>query len=678
MNLRKQLLLVSLLTLILPWAGCQFIRETESALRQGQEQMLAGTARAIADSFSQFHHELLAYSDESDASIDRLYAHPLQRPPLIDGYVDDWTIPNDALQTLRGSDGPIRYVLGVSGQHWYVFVDVRDNNVVYAPASGISSGSINSDGITFLSFSDSGERTEFSFSAEAPGQLVAVRKVANQTFYETRILAHWQDTSSGYRLEARIPKNLLSSKLGITVVNTGDTAAAGIASKTFSGALPGALVSISPVLQSVAGSYAQDGMRLIVTDPDGWRIAQAGTVSMPLGTGSGRSSGWLRMTYDLLLEPGADTALAEPAPSGREQQGYINEALVGDYGTTRWFRSSSTGRAVVSVAEPIWSGNVRTGAVVLQKGTDEIFSLTNKVLTRLVILTLTATIVVAIVLLGYASWLSLRIRRLSFAAESALDNRALQSALPSALSGDEVGDLSRSFSSVLKQLGTYNDYLQSLAGKLSHELRTPLTIVRSSLENLEHEDLSADALQYTARAREGTDRLGKILAAMSEANRTEELIESAELETFDLNNLLTSTVAAYASAWPERNFDYTARVSSTQYFGAPELIIQMLDKLVDNAVEFTETGDTIDVTLAGNASVFEIAVSNPGPQLPEEMHARLFDSMISVRSGEPGKHLGLGLYIARLIAEGHGGSIDAANTDNGVIFHVRLPVNKSA
>jgi hypothetical protein len=57
MNLRRQLLLVSLLTLVLPWAGCQFIRETESALREGQQHMLSGTAVAIADSLAQFPDE---------------------------------------------------------------------------------------------------------------------------------------------------------------------------------------------------------------------------------------------------------------------------------------------------------------------------------------------------------------------------------------------------------------------------------------------------------------------------------------------------------------------------------------------------------------------------------------------------------------------------------------------
>ena len=60
MNLKRQLLLVSLLTLVLPWAGCQFIRETESALRQSQQQMLSGTARAVAASLERYPEEFPA------------------------------------------------------------------------------------------------------------------------------------------------------------------------------------------------------------------------------------------------------------------------------------------------------------------------------------------------------------------------------------------------------------------------------------------------------------------------------------------------------------------------------------------------------------------------------------------------------------------------------------------
>ena len=90
MNLRRQLLLVSLLTLVLPWAGCQFIRETETALRGGQQQMLSGTARAIADSLSQFPQEFGLQRDANRLGLNQLYGHPLPRPPVIDGYFDDW------------------------------------------------------------------------------------------------------------------------------------------------------------------------------------------------------------------------------------------------------------------------------------------------------------------------------------------------------------------------------------------------------------------------------------------------------------------------------------------------------------------------------------------------------------------------------------------------------------
>jgi nitrogen-specific signal transduction histidine kinase len=55
------------------------------------------------------------------------------------------------------------------------------------------------------------------------------------------------------------------------------------------------------------------------------------------------------------------------------------------------------------------------------------------------------------------------------------------------------------------------------------------------------------------------------------------------------------------------------------------------------------------------------------------MRTQLFDSMVSVRSGGDGKHLGLGLYVAKLIAEGHGGSIMATNIEGGVRFVVSLP-----
>ncbi len=663
MNLRRQLLLVSLLTLVLPWAGCQFIRETESALREGQQDMLADTAQAIADSLSQFPGEFL---DAGEFDESQIYAHPLTVEPLIDGYADDWTINEQSNRSLRGADGDILLRVGVFRQHLFLHVSVRDNSPRYTEAA-------DADRVELVTQDTAGRIQSWLLAAAAPGMMLGRRREAGALIDESRVQAHWLNAPDGYRLEVRLPLELVGERFGLTVFNDRGSGSA-VRSSTYADNQPGRLIRHSPVLTSAIDSYARSDLRLMVTDKVGWRIAQAGELSQEVTNATGPGSGWARVAYNALLEPGEEAEFAEPDPLGRERQDYVAAALTGA-AQSAWFRSADTGRAVVAVAQPVWSGNVQTGALVLQQGSAAILSLTNSALGRLVNVTLITTILVALGLVGYASWLSLRIRRLSTAAESALDEDPTRLSLPSASAGDEIGDLSRSFASVLQQLGNYNDYLRTLASKLSHELRTPLTIVSSSLENLEHEALSEDAERYTARAKDGAARLKKILDAMSEANRVEELMKNTEPEPFNLAAALESATGAYSDAWKERRFLFESDRDPAELHGSPELMMQLVDKLVDNAVGFSQPGDAISLSLAHAGSTMRLSVFNPGPALPDRMRQRLFDSMVSLRDGDPGEHLGLGLYIARLIAEGHGGSIEAENTVGGVVFHVHLPAS---
>ena len=670
MNLKRQLLLVSLLTLVLPWAGYKFIHETESALRTGQQQMLAGTARYIGDSLASYPEEFPHGPRGDETVADQIYGHPLDGRPEIDGYFDDWSIERSSLRMLRGTDGPVHFVVGVVDEAAYLYAEVRDNNVVFArPGSRTpDTGPTFFDAVSLINTSPLYLNETIVFSAEAPGPVIAV--VRNEP--DPSIVATWRDVPGGYQIEARIPVSRLGTHLGVIVSNTPSELQSPARSTTFTSRKPAAFVTKSTDLNRVTDSLAQPGMRLIVTDVSGWRISESGDLATAAAEDASIRSTWLRILYDALVESGEAAELAIPDPSGREQRDYVSQALAGEK-SAGWFRSSESGRAVVAVAQPIIADGELIGAFVLQQGTDAILSLRNQGLVRLMNVTLIATLLVAATLLGYATWLSRRIRRLSVAAEDALDSDKLRSALPSASSGDEVGDLSRSFSHVLSQLADYNDYLRTLASKLSHELRTPLAIVTSSLENLEHEPLNEASADYAARARGGADRLRRILTAMSEASRVEELMAHAESESFDLHAVLASTVVAYRDVYPHRAFDFDSDLESATTQGSPELIIQMLDKLVDNAVGFSDEDDTIVIGLEEKHGGLLLSVTNPGPSLPERMRHQMFDSMVSMRPSEDNKHLGLGLYVARLIAVGHGGNIDAENTDDGVTIFVSLP-----
>jgi signal transduction histidine kinase len=107
-------------------------------------------------------------------------------------------------------------------------------------------------------------------------------------------------------------------------------------------------------------------------------------------------------------------------------------------------------------------------------------------------------------------------------------------------------------------------------------------------------------------------------------------------------------------------------------------------------MDFTAPGEPIEVAVSTDASTARLSVANVGPLLPEAMADRLFESMVSVRSAatkaqasgrarsEP--HLGLGLFIVRLIAEFHRGSVRARNRDDGrgVIVEVSFPLAAGA
>jgi two-component system sensor histidine kinase ChvG len=106
--------------------------------------------------------------------------------------------------------------------------------------------------------------------------------------------------------------------------------------------------------------------------------------------------------------------------------------------------------------------------------------------------------------------------------------------------------------------------------------------------------------------------------------------------------------------------------------------VQMLDKLIDNAVDFSPSGATITIRLRLESHGVELEVDNPGPPIPPDTLGRLFESLWQSRAGgadsDSRPHFGLGLYIVRLIAEFHGGSASAASLpdDTGARFTVRL------
>lgn len=412
--------------------------------------------------------------------------------------------------------------------------------------------------------------------------------------------------------------------------------------------------------------------RIWVVSRDFHLLALAGSLKRSDAPEPGASQ---RMLAWLIAPPTEDfdDAIAEDAlVAGRE----VTAALQGAASTR--VRNTRDGRAiVVSAAHPIWVGDEVHGAVVVEETTNRIASLRNLALTRLVFATLAVFALVAAFLFWFASRISSRIRRLSDEAEAAIDARGRVTRLTTASdAADEIGDLSRSFTTVLERLARYNAYLEALAGRLSHELRTPVAVVRSSLENLHAVRTPEETKVYVARAEEGLARLSTILSRMTEASRLEQGLSSAVRERFDVAAVVRGCVEGYRLAYAPRGIELSAPAEAVPVRGVPDLLAQMLDKLVENAADFAPPGTPIRVAIDLKDDGVVLRVENSGPPLPDAIRDSLFDSMVSLRAGgsDGVPHLGLGLYIARLIAEFHGGGLRAENLPggSGVAFEAAL------
>ncbi len=681
MSLRAKLLLIALSTLTLPLAGWLFVRQMEELLRQGQEQTLIASAQALARS-------LAALNTQLPPAADALYVHRLATPITVDGYSSDWATLAAYAQPLGPSSDPnkLTLLLGADANGFYLLANVHDATRSRVDADDPQ---VRFSDHLVLTLGHGMLTRRYLLASSAPGRFNALTlpdtgsglqpfdslplTIPGSDPLPAAISGAWQEDGSSYRVELRLPRSQMPDRVALGLFDADMPAQSTLAAQ------PEPLLHLSAELSTQLAQFAPTDMRARLLNDQGWVIAQSGKLTSQSATSTGRHRWLENLVYRSLLAPvlinAKDFSPALPRLGSTE----IWQALSG-VTASAWHPASTSDGVVLSAAVPLKvHGEVR-GALLLEHAGDALPLLTNRALLSLAAASLFALLIAGGIAFAFASVLSLRIRRLRNAVERALHSSGkLQTPLPLTRSRDELGDLARSFSHLIDEVGAYTDYLRTLASKLSHELHTPLAIVKSSLDNLDHQNLPDDAQPYVARARDGADRLSAIVRAMSQSSRMEHAIAAAECEDFDLTAVARGCAESYRPLIDPRRLDVELPATPLILHGSPELIAQALDKLVDNARSFTPADGWVRIAVSQRDEGAEITVANSGSTLPPAMQDRLFDSLVSLRgSGKQGgadaPHLGLGLYLVRLIATAYRGEASARNLDDGtgVEFHLIL------
>ena len=675
-GIRAKVLLASSALLLIPWIGYAFVAEMERFLRDGQARMLSDNARAVATLVQERSHVTAG-----GTRIPRDIAPPLAGPIELDGVVDqDWLAQGadvrgyggERLAELHGAWTPqslsFSHAVGRHGDHVYAFFDVSDDRVVYC-----AEGDTGCDHVR-VSVQYSGERLQrHVVSAAQPGPVSVRTSEAAKP-----IEGVWRERERGYTVELKLPAAGLQ-QLAFAVADAdepaGNIAAVIVTEERLAEERTGfeATADVAAVLEGMSRA----NLRIWLVDGIGNVVLRTGTLQAapppePPTDAIGKAIEVLR---EALVSPPRRGFVDPLAQASRLDTAEIEWALAGQP-VSRVNERLAAGSRIDAAAHPIQIKGETVGAVLVEQSSESIARIRELALERLLLATLAAFVCGALILIIYVSHVSSRLRKLRDEAERAIDSagRVRELAVGST-SGDEIGDLSRSYSAVLKRLAQYTDYLEHLARRLNHELRTPIAVVRSSLDNLRSE-ASGGSTVYIERAEAGLDRLAAILSRMSEATRLEEIMGRAERETFDLNAVVRGCAEGYRLAYAPLEIRYRGPDRPIGLSGLPDLIAQMLDKLVENAAEHATPSTPVDIVLEAEDVTAVLRVRNEGAPLPAAMEGRLFESMVSVQEGKASgiPHLGLGLYIVKLIAQFHHGAASAANRSDktGVEVTVRL------
>jgi two-component system sensor histidine kinase ChvG len=670
MNLRKKLLLVALCTLALPVAGWLYVRQMETLLREGQADALLASARAVARS-------LVVTGAVLPEDANGWYVQQATSPITIDGYGDDWAPLTPWSQVLGSPSNPRGKLLLAQDDDWlYLYADIRDARRTRADAE--DANALTADHLILTLVSTAGKQ-RYLLASAAPGPITALPLDPSVAGFPEPFTAQWQEDGSGYRVELRLPRSLKLRALGVGVYDAsagGDPMAADTRP----------LLAYSAALSAELARLAPDEVQARVLAAQGWLLARSGQLHTTPGA-DGQPGWFASIIYRSLLGQRLEDANLWSQDVPRLDTREVSRASAGKP-ISVWRSGEERGSVVLAAAVPIEQGGKVSGVLLLEQSSRTVPLLANRALLGLLLTSFGVLLLAGGILLAFATRLSFRLGRLRNAAERAqlndgrLDGLFDNGRFPMTDSTDEIGDLARSFEKLFDVVGSYTDYLRTLASKLSHELNTPLAIVKSSLDNLEHTlqeqpSLISEAQPYLARARDGVARLGALVRAMSESSRMERSIATAEPEDVDLRDVVRGCADAYRALIGARRLECLLPDAPLALHCAPELVAQALDKLFDNALSFTPEQGWLRLTLRPIEGGAEIELANQGPLLPDAMQGRLFDTLVSLREkATPGDvpHLGLGLYVVRLVAERHGGAAHARNLDDGsgVAFALQL------
>jgi two-component system, OmpR family, sensor kinase len=379
-----------------------------------------------------------------------------------------------------------------------------------------------------------------------------------------------------------------------------------------------------------------------------------------------------------LLGVGEDGSLYPWSDSRTDKHAPIDSPLAREAIDTKQSQpqiAAVRGEELAQLAQPYFRGKKRRpiAVVLYSRDLDDVAEAVDLVRNRVLLATGLALVLALAGAFAVAHSMARRVRRLELAADEVSQGRFIDP-LP-VDSQDELGQLTRTFNQMQAQLQQVDVARKEFIATASHELRTPIFSLAGFVELLQDEDLDEETRrEFLETMSEQVARLQKLSVDLLDLSRLDAGSVELHSEPVDLSELARSVVNEFTPAMADHGTDLELRLPDhgPEALCDPVRVAQIMRILLDNAIRHTPSGTHVTIGAARRNGSAGLSVTDRGPGLPSDSEIKVFDRFYT---GDAARGAGLGLAIARELAERMHGRLAVRSAERGTAFTLELPTD---
>ncbi|WP_102266189.1 HAMP domain-containing sensor histidine kinase [Massilicoli timonensis] len=241
---------------------------------------------------------------------------------------------------------------------------------------------------------------------------------------------------------------------------------------------------------------------------------------------------------------------------------------------------------------------------------------------------------------------------------------------------EELHSMAHNFNTMVRELSNTEILRKDFIENVSHEFQTPLSAIEGYAALLQNQSLTTQKRQeYAERILVNARRLSDLSGNILLLSRLEHQELEIQKETYALDEQIREAILLFETKWTQKELCLEVDLSAIRYKGNKELLMQVWQNLIGNAVKFVSQKGEIRITLRIEKNDVIVTVADNGIGMSEAVQKRIYEKFYQADTSRTGIGNGLGLALAKRIVDLHDGTLTVASAEGkGTMFTVTLPL----